>query len=358
VSRKKRQRPKDVKLGLPPGSAVYVGQPREGGVHVRAFCYDPQGVREYSHPDLADLPKLVAAGRVVWVDCDGVHDVALVRELCERFGVHPLAMEDVLNTQGRTKLDVFDGGIVLIALDMVTAEGQPPEAVTEHVSFLLGEGFVLSFQEGRSGDLFDPVRQRIRGGTGKIRTMGPDYLVHALVDAVVDGYLAVVAVLEDRIDASELEALDVTIQDLPQRVYALKTELGAMRRAVLPLREAIVRMQRGEVPHVGRAVEPYLRDLSDHVAQVLDIVESDRERLNGVVELHLALQTRRMNDVMKVLTIVATIFIPLSWIAGIYGMNFDYMPELRVWWAYPATLASMVAAALGMLGWFKYKDWI
>jgi magnesium transporter len=300
----------------------------------------------------------VGPGRVVWLDCDGVHDVDLVREVCERFGVHPLAMEDVLNTSTRTKIDVFDGNIALLAVDMVTAEGEPCEVVAEHVSLLLGPGFVLSFQEGRSGDLFEPVRQRIRGGTGKIRGMGADYLLHALVDAVVDGYLAVAARLEEKIDDSEAEALDVKTVDMPQRVYGLKTELGAIRRSVLPLREAIGRMQRGEVPHIGKTVEPYLRDLSDHVAQVLDVVETDRDRLNGVVELHLAIQTHRMNDVMKVLTIVATIFIPLSWIAGVYGMNFDYMPELRVWWGYPAAVGTMVLAGLGMLGWFRYKGWI
>jgi magnesium transporter len=358
VSRRKKTRP-EVKLGLPPGAAVYVGQPREGGVHVRAFCYDAHGVQEHTHPRVEEVRALVGHGRVLWLDCDGVHDVDLVREVCERFGIHPLAMEDVLNTNTRTKIDVFEGGIVLLALDMVSAsESEPCEVLTEHVSLVLGPGFVVSFQEGHSGDLFDPVRQRIRSGTGKIRSMGPDYLVHALVDAVVDGYLAVVARLEDRIDLSEAEALDVKTVGLPQKVYGLKTELGAIRRSVLPLREAIGRMQRGEVPQVGRATEPYFRDLSDHVAQVLDVVETDRDRLNGVVELHLAIQTHRMNDVMKVLTIVATIFIPLSWIAGVYGMNFDYMPELRVWWAYPATVAGMVLCGLGMLGWFRYRGWI
>jgi magnesium transporter len=360
VSRSKRKHSSEIKLGLPPGSAVYVGQPREGGVHVRAFCYDANAVQEYTHPVIPEVRALVGAGRVVWLDCDGVHDVELVRDVCERFGVHPLAMEDVLNTNTRTKIDVFEGGIVLLAVDMLTAEGAggAVDLVTEHVSLLLGPGFVLSFQEGRSGDLFDPVRQRIRSGTGKIRSMGPDYLVHALVDAVVDGYLVVVSRLEDRIDRSEAEALDVKTIDLPHRVYGLKTELGGIRRSVLPLREAVGRMQRGEVPHVGKAVEPYFRDLADHVAQVMDIVESDRDRLNGVVELHLAIQTHRMNDVMKVLTIVATIFIPLSWIAGVYGMNFDYMPELRVWWAYPVTVAGMIGIGVGMLGWFRYRGWI
>lgn len=353
---KKRRARREVKIGLPPGSAVYVGQPREAGVHLRAFAYDTQGLQEHTHPEPEEVRALVAPGRVVWLDCDGVHDVALVKEVCERFGVHHLAMEDVLNTEGRPKLDQFEGGVLLFAVHMLTCEDG--EVATEHVSFLLGTGFLLSFQEGRAGDLFDPVRQRIRAGTGRIRTLGPDYLLHALVDTVVDGYFGVVSRLEEAIDRAEADALDPAAPGIPQRVYALKSDLGRIRGSVLPLREAIGRLQRGEAEQVGRGVDPYLRDLYDHVMQVLDMVETDRERLSGVIELHLAIQTHRMNDVMKLLTIITSIFIPLSWIAGVYGMNFEHMPELGWRYGYFATLGLMGVVAIGMVGWFRYRDWL
>jgi magnesium transporter len=357
MSRKRRAKVKD-NVGLPPGSAVYVGEPREGGVHLRAFAYDAKGMVEHTHPTALEARALVSSGRVLWLDCDGVHDVSLVTELAERFGVHPLAVEDVLNTRTRPKVDVFEGNIALLSMDMVSALGPDCELLVEHVSLLLGPGFVLSFQEGHAGDLFDPVRNRIRTGGGRVRTMGADYLVHSLTDQVVDGYFGVVERLEERIDALEAEALNQSVKDFPQRVYALKSDLGTIRRAVLPLREAVGRLLKGEVHLVSRNVDPYLRDLYDHVMQVLDIVDNDRERLSGVLELHLAVQAHSMNDVMKVLTIVSTVFIPLSWIAGVYGMNFDQIPELHWTLGYPFAMGLMFLVGGTMLGLFRYRGWL
>lgn len=357
MSRKRRAKVKN-KVGLPPGTAVYVGEPREGGVHLRAFAYDGKGMVEHTHPTPQEVRALVGTGRVVWLDCDGVHDEALVSEVAELFGIHPLAVEDVLNTRTRPKVDVFEGNIALLSMDMVSVSGADAELGIEHVSLLLGPGFVISFQEGRAGDLFDPVRNRIRTGSGKVRGMGPDYLLHALTDQVVDGYFGVVERLEERIDKLEAEALHHQAGDFPQRVYALKSDLGTIRRAVLPLREAVGRLLKGEVHLVSRNVDPYLRDLYDHVMQVLDILENDRERLSGVLELHLAVQTHSMNDVMKVLTIVSTVFIPLSWVAGVYGMNFEFMPEVHWMLGYPFALGVMAVMAGLMLGWFRYRGWL
>ncbi|MEQ1501523.1 MAG: magnesium/cobalt transporter CorA [Myxococcota bacterium] len=354
MSRKPKRHPK---VGLPPGSAVYVGTPREGGAHLSAFVYDSHGIVEHTHPTPGEIHDLVKPNRVVWLDCDGVHDVAIVTEICTRFGVHPLALEDVLNTESRPKLDLYENGIAVIALDMVAAEGSPCELLREHVTIVAGVGFVLSFQEGTRGDLFDPVRQRIRVGAGRIRTMGADYLLHALLDAVVDGYFVVIDRMEERIDGIEADALDSRAVAVPKQVYAAKSDLGVVRHAVFPLREVVSRLLLGEAPIVTRAVEPYLRDLADHVMSVLDLVEADRERLTGVLELHLAVATHRMNDVMKVLTIVATVFMPLSWVAGVYGMNFDHMPELHWMFGYPFAMAVMIGMALLMLGYFKLRGW-
>lgn len=357
MSRKKGVK-QTAKVGLPPGTAIYVGEPREGGVAISAFVYDPKGIVEHKHPSPAEVRALVAPGRVVWLDCDGVHDVALVTEICREFKVHPLAVEDLLNTATRPKLDLFDNDLVLVAVDMVLAEGSPCEIFTEHVTILVGPGFVLSFQEGRSGDLFDPVRNRIRNGTGRIRSQGPDYLLHALLDAVVDGYFVVLDRLEERVDAVETEAFDERSTGLAPRVYALKTDLATIRRAVFPLREVVSRLLQGEAPLVGRAVEPYLRDLYDHVMSTLDMIDAGRERLTSVLEVHLAVAAHRMNDVIKVLTIVSTVFIPLSWVAGVYGMNFDRMPELHWMFGYPFALGLMFVMAAGLLLLFRRRGWL
>ncbi len=364
---RKRRAKRNEKVGLPPGTAVYVGQPREGGVQLRAFAFDNKGVVEHEHPEPAEVRAMVAPGRVVWLDVDGVHDAALVSDICGRFGVHALAVEDILNTATRPKLDLFENHIVLLALDMVrpcpAMPGKPPppqgdDILAEHVSLVLGPGFVLSFQEGHAGDIFDPVRARIRGGAGRVRTMGADYLLHALVDAIVDGYFGVVERLEERIDAAEAEALDERTTNLHQRIDGLKYDLTSLRQSVLPLREALGRLIKGEAVTVGRSVQPYLRDVYDHVMQVLDMVDSDRERLNGVLELQLAVQTHKMNDVMKLLTIVSTVFIPLSWVAGVYGMNFENMPELHWKYGYFGAVGLMLGMAATMLGWFRYRKWL
>jgi magnesium transporter len=358
--KRKRQRVQ-AKVGLPPGSAVYVGKPREGGVSLTAFVYDAKGMVEHQYPTAVEVFSHLGPGRVLWVDVDGVHDAELVSELCSKFNVHPLAVEDVLNTSSRPKLDVYENGLVLLSLTMLFAEGEAPknpEVCSEQVTFVHGPGFVLSFQEGRAGDLFDPVRSRIRAGTGKIRNMGADYLVHALVDAIVDGYFVVLDRLEEQVESVELLAFDDRDQGLPAQIYELKTELAMIRRAVFPLREMVNRLQKGEAAIISRAVEPYLHDLYDHVVSVLDHVDAGRERLTSVLEMHLAIATHKMNDVVKVLTIVSTIFIPLSWIAGIYGMNFDHMPELHWLLGYPLAIFMMLAMASGMLGWFRYKGWV
>ena len=246
--------------------------------------------------------------------------------------------------------------LVLVAADMVRAAGD--EIVSEHVSIVLGPGFVISFQEGRSGALFDPLRARIRAGNGRVRAMGPDYLAHALLDAIVDGYFGVVEKMEEGIDRAEAEAIDERTTEFPKRIYGLKSELTSLRQSVVPLREVLARLLKGESRLIGRGVHPYLRDLSDHVMQVLDMVDSGRERLNGVLELHLAVQSHRMNDVMRVLTVVSTVFIPMSWLAGVYGMNFDDMPELHVRFGYFAAMGVMVGMALAMLAWFRYRKWL
>jgi magnesium transporter len=357
VGRKNRDKSR-LRVGLPPGAAVYVGDPRNDGVTLRAMVYDGGGLVEHQQPDPQAMRGLVQDRRVVWLDCDGVHDPETVSGICASFDVHSLAVEHVLDTRLRPKLDVYENQQVVLSMNMLSAKGPNCVLASEHVTFVLGPGFLLSFQEGRIGDLFEPVRQRIRAGLGRIRTMGPDYLLHALVDAVVDECFVVVDQLEEQIDLVEGQAFNQKNRDLPSRIYQLKGDLATIRRSVFPLREPINRIVRGETGNASRGVEPYWRDLYDHVMQVLDLVDAGSDRLTSVLEVYLAAATHRMNDVMKVLTIVATIFIPLSWVAGVYGMNFDYMPELHWAFGYPLAVGLMVAIGLGMLGWFRWLRWL
>ena len=353
--RRKRKRTRH-EIGLPPGTAVYVGEPHAGRGDLTAFVYDARGLREYQHAATDDVHGALASGRVAWLDCDGVHDVPLVTEIGERFGLPPLAVEDILDTSTRPKLDLLENGMVLVALEVLHAEGDPAEVRTELVTLVLGDGFVLSFQE-HTGDRFDSVRQRIRGETGRIRSQGCDYLCYALVDAVVDGYFAVLDRLDDRIEAAEAIALDDT-DDLAATVYALKADIAAVRRAAGPLREVTARLLRSETPRMGRRMEPYLRDLQDHVMTTLDRADAGRERLTSILELHLAISAHRMNDVMKVLTVVATVFIPLSWVAGVYGMNFDRMPGSHAPHGFAIVMGGMVLVAAIMVGYFRYRRWL
>ena len=324
-----------VRAGSPPGSALFAGTPRDGQATVHTIAYGPDSLTERS--------DAIGGSPVVWRDLVGVHDAAAVQALCEQHGVHPLAMEDVLNPAGRARTEAYDGStlVTMRALDVVEEPGADTVVRGEQIAFVLGDGWLLSFQE-RAGDVFDPVRHRLRAAAGRIRSRGADYLLHALLDCAVDRMFVALEVLEDRTDRLEGRAVDLTgSREFPAEVHALRDELQSIRRALWPLREITAGLHRNDTDLIGEATLPYFRDLHDHVVQALDIIDSARERLVGLLELHLALVSHRTNEVMRTLTVVATIFIPLTFLAGIYGMNFEWMPELAWPWAYPTLLAVM-----------------
>ncbi len=348
-----------VQTGLPPGTPVYVGEPRQGGVEVQALIYDSDDLVVHHHPLPAQIRALVHPGRVVWLDCDGVHDAELAMEICDKFGVHPVAIEDIVTTGTRPKTEPYEEFLLVVAEMVTIAEDDPSREMRhEHISIILGHGFVLSFQEGKPGDLFESVRNRIQRGHGRIRRMAADYLLHGLLDAIVDGYFAILEHVEDKVDEVEALAFEDADATVPTRVHALKQELAVLRRSVWPLREAVARLLKGDSRLLSRDTEPYFRDLYDHVVQVMENIDASRERLTGVLDLHLAVTSHRMNEVMRVLTIVATVFIPLSFLAGLWGMNFQYMPELQQEWGYPMALVIMGGSAAAMFLYFYRKGWL
>lgn len=349
------------KAGMPPGTSIHIGEQKVENISVTIIDYDEQTYRKYVPETLEECFAYRDLSSKTWVNVDGLHDVGVINKIGEGFGLHPLTIEDILNTTQRPKCDVYDEYIYLV-VRMHTYDEEQRIITTEQVSVILGELFVLTFQE-RPGDIFHSVRERIRSGRGKIRRMGSDYLAYTLLDAVVDSYFAVFEKVGEEIELIEEQLMDDPAQELLQRIHFLKREMIMMRKAIWPLREVISSLQREEVDWISESIQLYLRDLYDHTVQVIDTVETFRDMLSGMVEIYLSSISNRMNEIMKVLTIYAAIFIPLTFIAGIYGMNFNTekspwnLPELNWYFGYPFALGLMVAVAAAMLVLFKRKGW-
>lgn len=293
---------------------------------------------------------------VSWIDVEGLHEVEIVRQVGDCQGLHPLVLEDILNTNQRPKVEDY-GDYLYIVLKMLH-NGDGTGIVAEQVSLVLGSNFVISFQEGMKGDVFNPIRERLRSGKGKIREMGADYLAYALMDAVVDNYFVVLERVGERIEELEDAVMADPRPETVREIHQLKREVILLRKAVWPLREVISALERRESKLISEKVVVYLRDLYDHTIQVIDNIEASRDMLAGMLDVYLSSISNRMNEVMKFLTIIGTIFIPLTFIAGVYGMNFQNMPELHWQWGYFACLFLMALVAVFLLIYFKRKRWL
>ncbi|MGB4056846.1 MAG: magnesium/cobalt transporter CorA [Alphaproteobacteria bacterium] len=345
------------KAGLAPGTL----QAPKGALRpvISIFAYDADGLEEAHGIGVADIAPFKAKWPTVWVNVDGLGDSKIIADLGEMFDLHSLALEDVLHIPQRAKLDEYENHL-FATMRMVTKGQEGPE--TEQISLFWGKGFVLTFQEGLDGDVFGGVRERLRKGGRRLRMSHADYMAYALIDAVVDGYFPVLEEYGDRLDELEEIILDNPGQDTMGRVHKTKRELHALRLCVWPMREALSKITT-DTKHVRKETIIFLRDCHDHVIQLLDIVENYRERVSSLSDLYLSSISNRMNEVMKVLTVIATIFMPLTFIVGIYGMNFntDYpanMPELNHPYGYAGTMAFMLFIALGMLVYFKKLGWL
>jgi magnesium transporter len=363
---RRRPRVSRIRPGSLPGTLISAESGRAPVIHVMTF--GPGGVEEGRADTIDAALARAAAGALTWINVDGLGDPAVFARLGERFGLHPLALEDVLNVPQRPKVERFDKHVFLVMRTMrlerpeqtagaPAAEAGGGEIHEEQVSVFFGADWVLTIQEG-GGDSFEPVRTAIRQGRGRVREAGADYLAYLLIDAVVDAYFPVVDALAEQMHALEEEAL---LPRAPQatllRLTRVRHDLIGVRRAVWPMREEVAILQREASTLITPDTRVFLRDVYDHAIQALEIVESLREMAVSVMEVFLSAQNQRLNEVMKVLTVIATLFIPLTFIASIYGMNFKHMPELERPWAYPAVLAFMALAAAGMIGYFKKRGW-
>lgn len=344
------------KVGQPPGVLIYTGKYPKGAVKVTAFGYGEKTFEERAINSLEDLVSYHENNATIWVNVDGLQDVSLIEKICTYFKVHPLIMEDILHPEQRPKVEEGEG-YVYVVLKMLNYEEKEQIVHFEQVSLVLGSNFILSFQE-KPGDTFDSVRNRLRTSSGKIRKNGADYLMYALIDTIVDHYFIVLEKAGDILEDVEEELLMNSSRSTLHTLYALKREMLSIRRVVWPLREVIYKLEREEFKLIKKSTHPYLRDVYDHIIQVIDTVETIRDMLASMFDLYQSILGNRMNGIMKVLTIISTIFIPLTFIAGVYGMNFRYMPELDWKYGYPAVWGLMLLTVVGMFIFFKRKNWL
>ncbi len=368
------------KQGLPPGALVHVGGDAQHDVSVSVIAYNKNEVEETKLNSLSELPSEFDPKKVYWINVDGVHDKTTLKTLGDRFGIHYLALEDIMNTDHRPKLEWYDNDLFMV-LKMVyypdsleledtpntkkknkiaskdikeIVMGQP--LISEQVSLYVKDNVVMTFQEDPD-DIFMALRKRIRKGTGKVRTRKADYLLYALVDAVVDEYYMVLETLDSGVEAVENDIFTDNDTDTLMTIQFFKREILVVRKAVWPLRDVVDSLIKSDVGTFEAETLLYMRDVYDHLVQMADIADSFRDMARGLLDTSMSVQSHKMNEVMKVLTVISTVFIPITFIAGVYGMNFQNMPELAVKWAYPAVWGLMLSVGSGMILYFRRKNW-
>jgi len=344
------------KAGLSPGTLVHIGEIKAETAKFSLINYDPQQIQE---KELATIDESFAykdTAPVTWINIDGLHEIDIVQKIGHHFNIHPLTLEDIVNTGQRPKAEGYDN-YIFIVFKMLFYDDANTHITSEQVSLILGAHYLISFQE-KEGDVFNFVRERIRKAKGRIRKSGPDYLTYALIDATVDHYFYILEKVGEKLEQIEEELLENPEPQTLQRIHSLKREMIYFRKQVWPIRELLNRLMHEESELVQESSHIFFRDIYDHTIQVVDTIESMRDVLNGLLDLYLSTLSNKMNEVMKVLTIMASIFIPLTFIAGIYGMNFKFMPELEWKWSYPVLWGVLVAIFVLMIFWFKRKRWL
>ncbi len=342
--------------GLAPGSLVFVGTQKMDEVRIRVVDYDEKRLTEKDVSDIAGVAKGKRTASVTWVNVYGVHDSEVIKRIGNSFDLHPLLLEDVMNTGQRPKLEEFDNCLFLV-LKMLRYGKELQSVVAEQLSIVLGTRFLLTFQE-RPGDVFEPVRERIRKRKGRIRSAGVDYLAYALLDTVVDNYVSIIEKLGGQIEDIDEEVLERPEPEVMEKISALRREMNYLRKSIRPAREAVLQLTRLDSSVIREETMPFLKDLQDLFTQASEAVDMYREMLSDQLSNYNSAMSNRMNDIMKILTMFAAVFIPLTFLAGIYGTNFEYLPELHFRYSYFILWGIMIAVAIGMLIFFRKKRWL
>jgi magnesium transporter len=352
-----RSKKRSKKAGLPPGTLIHIGDKLTEETRITRLEYDEYQVLETKISQLSQLALPEKQQTISWIQMVGLHDIPALEELGASFGLHPLTLEDILNTDQRPKMEDFGDYIYIVLKTFYNDEDRGNNITSEQISIILGANFVISFQE-RESDLFKPLMERIKTNKGRLRKSGADYLAYGLIDIIVDHYFGILEELGERIELTEESLIRIPSAETLQSIQHLKREMLFLRKSVWPLRETISSLERAESPLIHESSGIYFKDIYDHTIQVIDTIETFRDMLSGMLDIYLSSLSNRMNEIMKVLTIIATIFMPLTFLAGVYGMNFKYMPELEWHWGYLMLWAVMIALAIVMLIYFKRKKWL
>jgi magnesium transporter len=360
MARRRRYRSAEKLLGTSPGTLTYVGEEIEHATKIKRIEYNEA---EYHVDDSSKLSACRLPNTetpfVNWLDVDGIHEPKVIAALGQQYHLHSLLLEDVMNTEQKPKIDLYDDTVVFVTLKMLHHSRQRQEIDSEHISLVLGKNYLISFQEERTKDIFDPVIERIKASSGKTRRNGSDYLLYSLMDLVVDHYF----LITERVGEKMEELEDQIVQERANQqtlatLYTVKRELAFIRRVVSPLRDIVGTLLRGESDLINQNTMPFLRDLSDHVNQVIETLDSYRELVAGLMDVYYSIVSNRMNSVMKTLTIFSAIFMPLTFIVGVYGMNFDYMPELHTRHGYFVVWGVMIVTFVVMIIYFRRRGWM
>ena len=348
----KKRRP----VGLPPGSLLYTEDTQKQPIRLSFIEYTEDKIIEKNNVTIDECLESIHAPAMTWIEVQGASDPSIVASIGKHFNFHSLALEDILTAGQRSKLDVYDSQVFLF-LRLLQFEEATQTLKDEQISLVFGPNYLISFAEGTE-DIFKPIKERLRQGSQRIRLPNSDYLAYTLIDTIVDYYFVVLEKVDMRLDVLEEELMHLPKPKTLQQIQHAKHDMVVLRKAVWPMRDVINRFLRLEHSLVSSTTQLYLHDVYDHVVQMIDIIEGFRDVVSGMVDIYLSNITIRTNDIMKVLTIVSTIFVPLTFISSLYGMNFEYMPELHVRWAYPLVLAVMLSVAGVMLLFFRHKKWI
>ena len=344
------------KVGMPPGSLVYTGEKEHLAAKITITRYNEQTIVEHQL-DAFDASQMVAdPGEVTWINVTGVSKVKDLEKLGECFKIHPLVLEDILEVGQRPKVEDYDDYLYIV-LNSIQPVGEGEELAAEEISLVLGPHYLLSFYVG-DDDIYAPVRERLLQGKGRIRKLGADYLAYALIDLVVDNYFLELEKFGDQVESLEDEVVARPSPQTLRDVHRFKNDMIMLRKSLWPLREVIARLERRESPLISDNLGNYFRDVYDHTIIAIDTVETYRDILSGMLDIYLSSMSNRLNQIMKVLTIIATIFMPLTFITSLYGMNFKNMPELQWKYGYYGVIGVMVVIALGMIEYFRKKQWM
>jgi len=345
------------KIGLSPGSLVHVGEVRSTAVSTTLIDYSKDNIEEIIITSADQLLQYKERDTVTWVIVEGLNNVDLVESIGNMFNIHPLVLEDILNTHQRAKFEEHDNYLYIV-LKCLISEGQNFEVCYEQISILVLKNFVFVFKE-QQDTIFDPVKERIRVSKGRIRTLGADYLTYVILDTIVDQNFVLIDALDEAVTTLEDRLLcNEPNPKTLNTIQKLKREMVSIRRHISPIRELMAGLLRSESELIDQKTHVYLRDVLDHTIRVIELIESYRDILSGLLEIYISSVSNKMNEVMKVLTVFASIFIPLTFLAGIYGMNFEYMPELKWKWAYPALWVAFITIPAVLLIYFRRKKWL